>query len=298
MLSQKLRFRVETPLFCGGFDPSFSALRAASVKGVLRYWYRAIQPDLSQEKAVFGSTEIQSAVRLQTDVRRLKQGGYLAGFPRYFSFFLKGRKYIIPGQMFELNLLFLPGKMEYVRDVLTSLWLMTTIGGLGARCRRGFGSLSVQVLGEGKGDSLFRDVDSIPAWKAQVHEGLQQCWREYSPDRPFTHPVVHPSMKMFVYEKSFSRWEASLRIGAQALQGFRRQLKGGQRELQKWVGTADEPLRYPSATWLRVIRIRDQYVPVYFVLPNDLPSSTYQMFVARWGDWLINQRFEMSEFKR
>jgi CRISPR-associated protein Cmr1 len=34
-------FQVTTPLFCGGADGSSAELRPSSVKGVLRFWWRA-----------------------------------------------------------------------------------------------------------------------------------------------------------------------------------------------------------------------------------------------------------------
>jgi CRISPR-associated protein Cmr1 len=70
------RYRLSTPLFGGGADPSAtSELRPASFKGVLRFWWRALawsrwQGDLAriqeQEAVLFGSTSRgQAAVRLR-----------------------------------------------------------------------------------------------------------------------------------------------------------------------------------------------------------------------------------------
>jgi CRISPR-associated protein Cmr1 len=51
-------FRIVTPLFLGGAKPNDCAeLREASIKGALRFWYRAADPNYRQEEArIFGGT--------------------------------------------------------------------------------------------------------------------------------------------------------------------------------------------------------------------------------------------------
>lgn len=301
MLQQKIHFRVETPLFCSGYDPSLSEWRATSLKGVMRYWYRAIQPDTKKEKEIFGSTKKQSMIHLHVDRKRFNKSKNYQEFPNYFSFFLKNQKreYIKPGSKFTLRLLYHPEAASFQRDVLISLWLMTTIGGLGARCRRGFGTLSVLRV---EGGQLGTEIDlslgrcsSIQNWAERVQDFLQQCWRWYPPSHQITHPMVHPKLKMFVPESGSQSWNVALKKAATILKQFRKQNKKNTRIL-KVMGTAEERERYPSAAWLRLVRIQNRFYPVFFVLPSDLSPDLYQEFIQLWGEWLVNHHFEMSEF--
>ena len=58
-------FRVVTPLFLGGADGTEAEIRAASLKGALRFWYRAtsysagadITTIKKKEEEIFGSSE-------------------------------------------------------------------------------------------------------------------------------------------------------------------------------------------------------------------------------------------------
>ena len=60
--------RSVTPMFMYGADGSTPELRPASIKGVLRFWWRAIHGDLSlkelheKEGEIFGSTDKRSKV--------------------------------------------------------------------------------------------------------------------------------------------------------------------------------------------------------------------------------------------
>jgi hypothetical protein len=51
-------FCIVTPLFLGGAEPNDRAeLREASIKGALRFWYRAVDPDYRDlEARIFGGT--------------------------------------------------------------------------------------------------------------------------------------------------------------------------------------------------------------------------------------------------
>ena len=62
---KKITFEIETitPMFLAGAEQGKAELRAASIKGVLRFWWRALQvePDINElrqkEAGIFGSSE-------------------------------------------------------------------------------------------------------------------------------------------------------------------------------------------------------------------------------------------------
>lgn len=259
------------------------------MKGVLRYWYRAIQPDLTKEKEIFGNTEKRSSIRLHMDARSSTATSK------------QHRKSIQPRERFTLNLLLHPEDDKIQRDVFVSLWLMTTIGGLGARCRRGFGTLSIQKIENQYPETafLFKQVNSIEDWEKQVQAGLRQCWRWYQQKKEtvVTHPMVHPTLKMYICKYRSKKWDIALSKGAKVLQEFRKTYEEKE-EVLKMIGNAKNGERNPSATWLRVVRINNYFYPVYFVIPNELyelSRSVYEEFVRLWGEWLKKRNFEVSE---
>lgn len=160
-----------TPAFVGGADPNDSAeIRVSSIRGVLRFWYRlivgpAVAAGLSPEHAAFaearlfggtGRGEGQGAVLLSVadaptgtmhwsnrDLRRDRPGLAYLGFSLDMP--PNNRKAVPPGVGFQLQLVLPRGLDEPQRDLLAAtLWAWVTLGGLGSRSRRGFGSLDFE----------------------------------------------------------------------------------------------------------------------------------------------------------
>ncbi|MEO5376359.1 MAG: type III-B CRISPR module RAMP protein Cmr1 [Magnetococcus sp. DMHC-6] len=172
-----LEFQTLTPLFLGGAEPGRPELRPPSLKGALRFWYRAVDPNFKEgEGRFFGGTddkkkEGQSPFSLRIiptntapplcgwegfKVRRFNTGSevktqnglvYL-GFP-----FQMGKKdfqdrkpeAIGTGYRFTVRCVFLRGAEDpkLRQAVLSSFWLLGHLGGIGSRSRRGFGSLAL-----------------------------------------------------------------------------------------------------------------------------------------------------------
>ncbi|MCL0057508.1 type III-B CRISPR module RAMP protein Cmr1 [Dehalococcoidales bacterium] len=158
---ETLSFKVQvvTPLFVSGANQDNPEIRPPSIKGVLRFWYRAmmggvIGTDLNQlnelEGNLFGSTETASLLRLRLvspppvdenfSLRKLELG--------YLGFGLKGRKPFPAGSTFEFTIDDDPRISQYKGLLFGAIWLLTNLGGLGARTRRGFGSLKLTNVDE------------------------------------------------------------------------------------------------------------------------------------------------------
>lgn len=162
---EEVVFEIEavTPMFLGGADiengvPEF---RAASIKGLLRYWYRAIYPkSFADEDRIFGSTDGRSPFRLKTEVVKPCIGekgddqwdrnpiAYLGYGPMQRNRDLKKtittRKYFAPGSIFRLHFNF-PARLppQDRISILRAFWALSMLGGLGTRSRRGFGSYKI-----------------------------------------------------------------------------------------------------------------------------------------------------------
>ena len=162
---EKAYFEIKavTPIFSSGADfgnkPEF---RSASIKGLLRFWYRAIYPLNSQndEARIFGCTGGRSPFSLKAMVIDPLYGGkgetIWDGNPISYLGYgviqrdkdlkknITTRAYFSPGSTFRLIFTFHDHiKTEDKIRVLRSFWALSMLGGIGSRNRRGFGSFKI-----------------------------------------------------------------------------------------------------------------------------------------------------------
>jgi CRISPR-associated protein Cmr1 len=168
----QVTFRVISPLYLGGADPAKPEWRLASLKGVWRFWWRAwawnhyaataaenraLAAIQQSEGSLFGSTEVtqgQSRIWLKwsqpppvSTQARLPAGKGL----QYLGYPVKDRSAFKP-----VDVQVTVGIVGPVDPTLeSSFWaavkLWGLLGGLGARSRRGFGSVTVTRI---EGDRL------------------------------------------------------------------------------------------------------------------------------------------------
>ena len=170
MRELELTVRAVTPAYLAGADPDAPELRAPSFKGLLRFWYRAFDPDfLDHEPEIYGGAggcAGQSSFILRVGAngppphwrwseavvgrftegrgRRARNGiRYLANMA------VPARKAIAPAAEFTMRVICLrrAPAPEARRALLGSLWLLFHLGGAGSRSRRGFGSFSLERWG-------------------------------------------------------------------------------------------------------------------------------------------------------
>jgi len=253
----KVSLETVTPLFLGGADPRGEPeLRAASVRGALRFWLRALlggrlgDQDLDAlrkaESAVFGSTGSASPVVIRVRHGSLKKQPFsqLAAFGRgisYLFFAARGTKQepersaIVAGTPFELEFSERMGAAtaesgEALQQAYMALWLLTHLGGLGARSRRGAGSLQAIKAEEISGDlpSLIVQANSPSELQAELRRGLIRL-RSLMRSDAVAHinsfsafDVLHPNVcKVWVINRSFKTWFEALDVIGQTMQQFR-----------------------------------------------------------------------------
>jgi len=205
---------VLTPLFLAGADPNGSPeVRAPSIRGVMRWWYRALLggrgiTDLAtlhkKEEAVFGSTERASPVRLRVlpyeveghersnkSIDNLENQNTGTGYLWYFvQAGDNDRCYIAPGARFEVQLLAKPGNQETLEEAAKAFWLLVHLGGLGTRSRRMAGAVAADCVDAPDGLPSFAPDEDYDAWFTRQLErigvgGVPQ------PDMP-AFSVLHP----------------------------------------------------------------------------------------------------------
>jgi CRISPR-associated protein Cmr1 len=172
MDTKEIDVEVVTPMFLGGSDVNEAELRAPSLKGMLRFWWRANCGDIlynemvNKESEIFGSTTNKSSFSISMFPKRtlscskeLKQRGrtfkvhgrsvHILDYLAYGTHtYVKGqgnvyhKEHIIPGNIFTLKMKF---RKRFEREITTALAWLIHYGGIGARSRNGFGSMATKI---------------------------------------------------------------------------------------------------------------------------------------------------------
>lgn len=206
------RGEVLTPLFWGGAEVRVRPeLRAPSLRGAMRYWYRALLGGSTLpysdnkslkglEAEVFGETERGSAIAvlIHTDkpevetfqkdrAIRTADGSFLPtgkdyllwsmaasgrpGTPRYQP----DREYIKPGNTFTVELRSrVPQKTDALEKAIAALWLVANLGALGSRANRGAGSIEIRSENPIGGLS-FGICPTVDELQQYLVGGILQC---------------------------------------------------------------------------------------------------------------------------
>lgn len=222
LVTLRATYRIVTPMFLGGAEPNDCAeLRPPSIKGALRFWYRAIDPYYRQNEArIFGGTgkgEGQAMFLLRVSGPREgketwkkdRYGGFGTGDKngiRYLSYSLalkpNDRKAVPADSEFTLSFIFRPDsdRPEDRKRPLAALWLLGHIGGLGSRSRRGFGTVALKSWNlpdsshwqEINGLPLAHEASDADGWLRQFEAGLAKLNEWF----PSIHADANPSHTM------------------------------------------------------------------------------------------------------
>jgi CRISPR-associated protein Cmr1 len=260
MITLRAEMEVLSPLYLGGADQS-AELRPPSLKGLLRFWYRALDPNFALHEARFfggtagseGQAPFLLRVRTATPTiykwerkqieqrftegqgRAAKNGLIYLGFP----FQMKGnenRSAVVPRHRFTLEFILHRGDpVPLRRALLGALWCLGHLGSAGTRSRRGFGSLTLRswtvqpaTWPELKQLPLLCERSTPAAW----NDGLNQALDVFSAwfgdvslfkDRGASHPHLGEAFITALLPENFApdQWEQALNLAGRKLQDFR-----------------------------------------------------------------------------
>jgi len=192
---------VVTPMFGGGIEPGqvneVHPVRASSIRGHLRFWWRATRGAACEsaselrvrEASIFGDTRKPSSVKLWVETvphsaipkhanhsQKMKNGKikYLldSSLRKYeyalFPFHnIETSVQYMPKYKFQLHIQYDakdPSELEQLQlEVKAALWAWVNFGGIGARTRRGCGSLYSPCFSP---DSGIRSIEDLQNWFA------------------------------------------------------------------------------------------------------------------------------------
>lgn len=194
MKCDKYQLEFITPCFCAGAVPERAEIRAPSIRGQLRWWFRVLGGSRDQEHSVFGGIDQASASSIQVRVRmigkaekfevpQLLQNSHLS----YLLYFAKssqdGARWRREGALgvkskFELFISHryaLSQENQMLWDLVLQAFL--NLGTIGLRSSRGLGAFSATGKGicENSFDSLKAELE-----KKQIsfHDFAVDCGRD------------------------------------------------------------------------------------------------------------------------
>lgn len=297
MSAFSISLRTVTPCFSRGCDAATPELRAPAFKGQLRWWYRAWHPLAVlgpgdgpwAEGCVMGGTEAHTGqcpfllrivapeptpqISWQEIERAAPRGSRMeVGGIRYLGFTfreLRDGDRVAPNAIAE-NVRFeavhrfpRPDAVtdETARGLIAAWWLLSHLGGVGARARRGFGSVAIEGWSWPDRESLLAELPlpsrapNAAAWQKAVFRGLDvlQSWRGNG-SWPNGYPHPHLGKDATVVAQSDPAWhrvtDALEQAGRRLAEG-RREHRGPSGEIDGRV-TVGLPLvtgRRPTRTW-------------------------------------------------
>ncbi len=173
MIRQIYTFEIITPCFCAGADQARAEIRAASIRGQLRWWFRVLggfkslvhQPVHKQEILFFGSTAgdegTAGSLRIQINAQGLlsnKKDGQQLGHANFsdsafLTFPIQSREKngqkssdasrgVIESGKFNLTVIS-RGAIPSAQDIQALLVVYGNLGSLGFRARRAMGAISL-----------------------------------------------------------------------------------------------------------------------------------------------------------
>jgi CRISPR-associated protein Cmr1 len=243
-----------TPMFLAGADQAKAELRGPSIKGLLRYWWRALQkePDIEvlrdRENRIFGSADQTSgggssfSIRIASDSQLIIKQGNLprhtievnskslgrtisVNILEYLAYGTVKSKDGIPREYLDhasrFNLVMTFFRDDSVFDVLKAFYALAFFGGIGSRSRNGFGSFVVL-----DNEAVFgRIASEFPSDGPYTKTTMT---RFLNISEPMSYSSFSKGTRLFRSKTSYDTWDKALAAVGMIYRGIRSgDIKGG-----------------------------------------------------------------------
>jgi CRISPR-associated protein Cmr1 len=262
MHKKNLHCIITTPILCHGENESYSELRAPSLKGCLRYWWRAIHADLSledlrkKEGEIFGGTEKKASFSLQIvnikNERTIKQTILPHDIKK--SNFSKDAL----TEPTEFSVIISSYEEAKIKMITNLLVLLSVLGGIGGRSRRGLGCFKI------------KSVENIPQNDISSEEQILTLIREINPHFSYENSLnsQYPTIERIEIGKNghFSFNSLFLLINQSAHECD-----------SEYTGYAKGSRRYASPIYVSIIEKNNQYYPIITTLKRTIYGQDQRM---------------------
>jgi len=180
-----------TPLFLTGAEKNIPEIRPSSIKGALRWWWRAMNGNLSLDKLqeaeaeIFGSVDKKSPLVIRTSHPSIKDFSTDTQTGIEYIHNDMAKKYLLFSQNKgmegnEWNRAFrserefqvtLTADESVLENAVAAFWLFAHLGGLGTRSRRGGGNFMATIS---NGVSVVNGLDFEPAANEHIEKYLER----------------------------------------------------------------------------------------------------------------------------
>ena len=256
----KVKARVITPIFISGSNQKEAEMRAPSIKGILRFWFRAGFGEFSdkmikKEEEIFGSKEKACVFQIRTSQANsdtFDRSSYKE-YPgiSYFLPFLEREEVIPEERDFYIRLRFFKdAKDKDIKVVLSSFWLLLWFGGIGTRARRGFGSLLLEHI---EPEDIIQELNfklqqrNINGLKNFLKENLKKAVELINPDEshlsglPEYTLLNRQNTKIYLWKTPFNSWQEAIDNAGQLLMNWRNKKPPDYNEIRNFINKNKPP---------------------------------------------------------
>ena len=289
-------FEIITPMFLGNSDQNATAIRPTSIKGALRFWWRAMNGHLDlkvlaeKEAKLFGSTDHGGVFSLAvSSVGKFQaQTDWPPKDPNASSSYMgygliqdktniEHREAIPAGLSFTVTLTFQSSiSNEDKQSVQTAVEAFGLFGSLGSRARRGFGSVQLTQLNGTKVNTPTNT--SIKEWfennlPNSLKNKAQLQYTAFGSDSYFALP---DSIKEKDYKSAHSKMGSAYKAVRASIPTRQRAVFGLP------LKNVNESLRRASPVFFKVVKNNTgAYQGLILFMPSqfhpDFPSADFQM---------------------
>ena len=283
-------FSLITPCFAKAFDSP--EMRTASLKGILRYWWRAtnytkdVRDLFDQEAEIFGGAGDTNAKKssfsmILNPISEPKIGkAQLVPHPNPTDKKYQNSRCIYEGS-FTLTII----KIREVNFEYNHLVSYMILGSVGQRARRGMGSLQIDSVSSDDGFTMPWDLDDFK----KLMEGLNVNTETDNNHLEVTGKPIpkRPVVKRIYLSAPKRDPNPMLEIIAHAKKSYPNRSSYNDREIGG-IGP-----KFASPIWIRLLRKDSKYKALLTVLHN--PDSNKDGEVRKYVDYILNEINEIDD---
>lgn len=226
-----------TPVFMYGADNTTPEIRPASIKGIMRWWYRALvsENDIKKlyeaESDLFGNTQKTSKVKVRIINPFPKDDSAFREFNNegvgylYYSMKMKMRDGIsigLPGHQFIVKLF--SDDLQKLELAASTFWLAIYFGGFGSRARRTAGNMNVVNINKNNSLNIPEFVIPENLNNSDFLTWLERQWKfikqSVTPGSTNKYSTLH-NARFYLLSKTSNSWQDAVNLIGNYYKNFR-----------------------------------------------------------------------------